>query len=77
MHVFSAPIVTKLEPLNGFYPAEDYHQDFAVTHPTYPYIVFNDRRRSKISSTCFRTFTATPSYGDGVEPSRANKARDP
>ncbi len=42
VHVFSAPIVTKLEPLNGFFPAEDYHQDFAVTHPTYPYIVYND-----------------------------------
>jgi peptide-methionine (S)-S-oxide reductase len=34
--------VTKLEPLSGFYPAEDYHQDFLVLHPTYPYIVFND-----------------------------------
>jgi peptide-methionine (S)-S-oxide reductase len=41
-HVFNAPIVTKLEPLSGFYPAEDYHQDFLVLHPTYPYIVFND-----------------------------------
>jgi peptide-methionine (S)-S-oxide reductase len=41
-HVFDAPIVTKLEALKGFYPAEDYHQDFAVTHPSYPYIVFND-----------------------------------
>jgi len=41
-HVFGAPIVTKLEALKGFYPAEDYHQDFAVTHPSYPYIVFND-----------------------------------
>jgi peptide-methionine (S)-S-oxide reductase len=40
--VFGEPIVTKLEPLTGFYPAEDYHQDFAVLHPTYPYIVFND-----------------------------------
>jgi peptide-methionine (S)-S-oxide reductase len=39
---FHGPIVTKLEPLAGFYPAEDYHQDFAVLHPTYPYIVFND-----------------------------------
>jgi peptide-methionine (S)-S-oxide reductase len=28
--------------LSGFYPAEDYHQDFLVLHPTYPYIVFND-----------------------------------
>ncbi len=41
-HVFGSPIVTKLEPLSGFYPAEDYHQDFLVLHPSYPYIVFND-----------------------------------
>ncbi len=41
-HAFKAPIVTKLEPLTGFYPAEDYHQDFAVLHPSYPYIIFND-----------------------------------
>jgi peptide-methionine (S)-S-oxide reductase len=41
-HVFGSPIVTQLEPLSGFYPAEDYHQDFLVLHPTYPYIVFND-----------------------------------
>jgi peptide-methionine (S)-S-oxide reductase len=41
-HAFPEPIVTTLEPLHGFYPAEDYHQDFAVLHPSYPYIVFND-----------------------------------
>lgn len=41
-HVFGAAIVTKLEPFTGFYPAEDYHQDFLVLHPTYPYIVIND-----------------------------------
>jgi peptide-methionine (S)-S-oxide reductase len=41
-HVFGAAIVTKLEPLTGFYPAEDYHQDFLVLHPSHPYIVFND-----------------------------------
>jgi peptide-methionine (S)-S-oxide reductase len=41
-HAFARPIVTRLEKLPGFYPAEDYHQDFAVLHPTYPYIVFND-----------------------------------
>ncbi len=42
-HVFNASIVTTLEPLKGFYPAEDYHQDFLVLHPTYPYIVINDQ----------------------------------
>jgi peptide-methionine (S)-S-oxide reductase len=39
---FSAPIVTKIEPLKAFYPAEAYHQDFLVRNPTYPYIVIND-----------------------------------
>lgn len=41
-HSFSKPIVTKLESYNGFYPAEDEHQDFLAEHPTYPYIVIND-----------------------------------
>ena len=41
-HAFPRPIATQLEALRGFYPAEDYHQDFAVLHPSYPYIVFND-----------------------------------
>ena len=41
-HVFHSPIVTKVEALPAFYPAEDYHQDFAVLHPNHPYIVFND-----------------------------------
>jgi peptide-methionine (S)-S-oxide reductase len=41
-HAFSAPIVTSVTPLMGFYPAEDYHQDYAVHHPDNPYIAFND-----------------------------------
>jgi peptide-methionine (S)-S-oxide reductase len=41
-HVFSAPIVTKIEPGRSFYPAEDYHQDFLTRNPRYPYIVIND-----------------------------------
>jgi peptide-methionine (S)-S-oxide reductase len=40
--VFSSPIVTKIEPLKAFYPAEDYHQDYLIAHPNQPYIVFND-----------------------------------
>ncbi len=41
-HVFSGPIVTKIEPLKGFFQAEGYHQDFLIHNPTYPYIVYND-----------------------------------
>ncbi|PVY75976.1 peptide-methionine (S)-S-oxide reductase [Tamilnaduibacter salinus] len=37
--VFRAPIVTSLEPLTGFYPAEDYHQDFAARNPHQPYVM--------------------------------------
>ena len=41
-HSFDKPIVTKLETYNGFYPAEEEHQDFLTEHPSYPYIVIND-----------------------------------
>ena len=41
-HIFAGPIVTKVETLRGFYPAEDYHQDFLVHNPAHPYIVYND-----------------------------------
>ncbi|MCY0880024.1 MAG: peptide-methionine (S)-S-oxide reductase MsrA [Firmicutes bacterium] len=30
---FSKPIVTEILPAQPFYPAEDYHQNFYVTHP--------------------------------------------
>jgi len=40
--VFSGPIVTRLDPASAFYPAEDYHQDFLIKNPDYPYIVIND-----------------------------------
>jgi len=40
--VFDREIVTRVDPLKGFYPAEDYHQDFLINNPTYPYIVYHD-----------------------------------
>jgi peptide-methionine (S)-S-oxide reductase len=40
--VYSSRIVTIVAPLRGFYPAEAYHQDFAVHNPQDPYIVIND-----------------------------------
>ncbi len=39
---FDATIVTRLEPLSRFYPAEAYHQDYLIQHPRAPYIVYND-----------------------------------
>ena len=40
---FHDPIVTKLAPLEAFYPAEDYHQHFMARNPDEPYIVANDK----------------------------------
>ncbi len=40
--VFSRHIVTQVVPLQAFYPAEAYHQDYVVHHPYEPYIVIND-----------------------------------
>jgi peptide-methionine (S)-S-oxide reductase len=40
--VFPNPIATQIVTLNKFYPAEDYHQDYADHHPENMYIVIND-----------------------------------
>jgi peptide-methionine (S)-S-oxide reductase len=40
--VFPRRIVTQVVPLKAFYPAEDYHQNYAALHPNQPYIMFND-----------------------------------
>jgi peptide-methionine (S)-S-oxide reductase len=40
--VFPRPIVTQVAPLQAFYAAEAYHQDYLVRHPNQPYIVIND-----------------------------------
>jgi peptide-methionine (S)-S-oxide reductase len=41
--VFPRPIVTEVTPLQGFYRAEDYHQDYALHNPDNPYILVCDR----------------------------------
>src|SRR5436305_3213919 len=40
--VYKKPIVTKVGPLDGFYAAEAYHQDYLTLHPSQPYIAYND-----------------------------------
>ncbi len=40
---FSQPIVTQIAPLNAFYAAEEYHQNYLVRHPNQPYIVAYDK----------------------------------
>ena len=40
--VYKKPIMTKVGPLEAFYPAEAYHQDYLTLHPNQPYIAYND-----------------------------------
>jgi len=41
--VFKRPIVTKTDSMKTpFFPAEAYHQDYAIHHPYQPYIAIND-----------------------------------
>jgi peptide-methionine (S)-S-oxide reductase len=40
--VYGGPIVTKVSALQGFFPAEAYHQDYLTLHPNQPYIAYND-----------------------------------
>jgi peptide-methionine (S)-S-oxide reductase len=40
---FSRPIVTQVARLSGFYPAEEYHQNYLAQHPNQLYIVINDK----------------------------------
>jgi peptide-methionine (S)-S-oxide reductase len=37
--IFKKQIATKVVPLEAFYKAEAYHQDFVVRNPTQPYVV--------------------------------------
>jgi peptide-methionine (S)-S-oxide reductase len=41
-HLYGKPIVTKVSRLEGFFPAEAYHQDYLTLHPNQPYIAYND-----------------------------------
>jgi len=36
--LWNRPLVTRIEPFKGFFPAEDYHQDFAARNPDHGYI---------------------------------------
>lgn len=46
-HTFANPIVTKLEPLQAFYAADESHQNFIARNPNYPYVVVHDLPKIK------------------------------
>jgi peptide-methionine (S)-S-oxide reductase len=58
---FASPIVTKIEPLKAFYPAEGYHQDYLIHHPDQAYIVYNDLPKIEALKRVYpQLYRATP-----------------
>lgn len=59
--LFRRAIVTRVDPLERFYPAESYHQDFIANNPRYPYVVFHDlpkiRNLKQVFPTLYREGT--------------------
>jgi peptide-methionine (S)-S-oxide reductase len=45
--VFDTPIVTEVAPLEAFFEAETYHQDYAARNPLNPYIIMNAQPKVK------------------------------
>jgi peptide-methionine (S)-S-oxide reductase len=59
--VFGKAIVTKVGPLQAFYPAEAYHQDYLTLHPGQPYIAINDIPKVENLKKLFaENYTAKP-----------------
>jgi peptide-methionine (S)-S-oxide reductase len=40
--IYKKPIVTRVGTLQGFFPAETYHQNYLTLHPNQPYIAYYD-----------------------------------
>lgn len=38
--VYDNPIITAIEPLKNYYPAENYHQNYYINHTSQPYCYF-------------------------------------
>ena len=50
---FRRPIVTQVVPLERFWPAEEYHQDYMERNPLQPYIVLHDAPKVRRLRTAF------------------------
>lgn len=54
-HIYTAPIVTQVVPLQQFYEAEAHHQNYLALHPTQPYIVYHDMPKLQALQRVFPT----------------------
>ena len=66
-HVFKRPIVTKTDSMkSAFFPAEAYHQDYAIKHPYQPYIAINDAPKVENMSKLFPDAVARSAGDSGA-----------
>ncbi|GAB4510061.1 MAG: hypothetical protein Tsb0020_26980 [Haliangiales bacterium] len=65
--LFEQPVVTTLEPLAGFYPAEAHHQDYARRNPDQPYIRYQAQPKLKKLQEQLPELLA-PNRGDAAAP---------
>ena len=54
--IYPAEIVTRVDPLEAFYPAEGYHQDYLINNPTSAYIVYWDLPKLENTYQLFREY---------------------
>ncbi len=52
-HVFLAPIATRIDSAERFYPAEPHHQDYLERHPDAPYIAMFDTPKAQTLQRLF------------------------
>jgi len=58
--IFYQPVVTQVEPFTGFYPAEDYHQEFVSRHPSNFYVMAVEKPKIKRFQQRFPDLYASP-----------------
>jgi len=64
--IYPRPLATTVEDLQGFYPAEDYHQNYLVRHPDSLYIVINDQPKVENLAKAFASrYRPQPVLVDG------------
>jgi peptide-methionine (S)-S-oxide reductase len=75
-HVFRKPIATRVDPLKGFFKAEDYHQDYLTRHPDQPYIATYDIPKVAMLRQVFPDrYVAKPTLVFPAEEAKARPAK--
>jgi len=70
--IFDAPIATTIEPIQKFYQAEDYHQDYARLNPNQPYIAIHDAPKVKALEKNFPKLYQDNQKQEGKDVSKLN-----